>query len=128
MNPVLTAKKLANKIAKEKNLKMKEALLLLAKENHFSDWKSYKNSIDTFWYSKKTPFLTSWFTIHADAKAYQVENGGFILTYKGQYFVVAHEYIDFLGLDSQDSVWKIIDFDVSTANALEKIHQCFPKI
>lgn len=89
---------------------MKDALLLLAKKNHFSDWKSYKNSIDTFWYNKSSPFLTNWFTVHAQAKIYQIENGGFILTYKGQYFVASHDYIDFLGFDSKHEIWKVVDF------------------
>ena len=123
MSSIIQVKEKARKISKNKKIKLKEALFLLAKENDFPDWKSYKNYLDDFWYKKSSPFLNHWFTKHSEARDFQKINGGYLLTYKGQYFVAIKEYIEFLGVDPEDPVWRVINYDVSTANALDKFHQ-----
>ena len=125
MNPILKAKQEAKKISKAEGMKLKDALLALAKEHQFPDWKSYKNSLDTFWYQKSSPFLTQWFIQHSEAHEFRKKNGGFLLTYKGQYFVASSDYIEFLGLDPKDPVWEAIGHDVSSSNALEKFHNYY---
>lgn len=125
MNDVLKAKELARKISKEKKIKLKDALAMIAKENKFDSWKSYKNFLDTFWYQKSSPFLNHWFSTHAEAQAFRQANGGYLLTYKGQYFVASEDYIEFLGLDSHDPIWEAIGFDVSSSNALEKFQNYY---
>ncbi|MFG1492694.1 hypothetical protein [Halobacteriovorax sp. ZH4_bin.1] len=120
MNPVLTAKREAKKFAKLNGIPLKQAQKQLAYQNGYSDWKSYKNRIDTFWYQKSSPFLTHWFAKYSEAKNYQKENGGYLLTFRGQFFVAQKEYILHMGLDPDDSVWELIDFDVSSNNSLEK--------
>jgi len=127
MNLILKAKKKARKISKEKNLKLKDALDVMAKGNNFDSWKSYKNSLDTFWYQKFSPFLNHWFVLHSEAKNFREKNGGYLLTYKGQYFVAAREYIEFIGLDPDDGVWGYINYDVSSSRALEKFKSYYKK-
>jgi hypothetical protein len=123
MKSIIEAKKLAQILSKEKGIKLKQALELLAKENNFSTWKDYKNSLDTFWYEKSSSFLNHWFTQHQEALDYQKQYGGYLLTYKGQYFVASADYIEHLGIDSKHEIWKRIDFDVSSSNALEKVYE-----
>lgn len=127
MNSLLKIKQKARKLAKTKNLKLKDALALIAKENKFEDWKSYKNSLDTFWYQKTSPFLNHWFVRHSEAKEFRNKNGGFLLTFKGQYFVASSEYIEYIGIDPNDTIWESIDYDVSSSNALEKFHTYYKK-
>ncbi len=123
MKSIIEIKKQARALSKEKGIQLKQALELLAKENGFSTWKDYKNSLDTFWYSKSSSFLNHWFTLHREALDYQKEHGGYLLTYKGQYFIASAEYIEHLGIDSKAEVWQRINFDVSNSNALEKIYE-----
>jgi hypothetical protein len=125
MSSLKNAKKDAKKISKSKKLKLKEALDLISKEKGFSNWKNYKDSLDTFWYEKHTPFLNHWFSKHSEASAHREVHGGFLLTYKGQYFVVSHDYIEYIGLDSNDPIWKAIGFDVSSSSALEKFEKYY---
>lgn len=127
MNPIIKAKKYAREISKTQKIQMKEALKVVAKENGFSDWKSYKNSIDTFWYSKFSPFLNHWFVSYSKALTFRKKQGGYLLTYKGQFFVASKNYIEHLGLDPDDNVWKLISYDVSSSNSLEKFFKYFGK-
>lgn len=125
MNDVLKAKEQAKKISKDKKIKLKDALTMIAKENKFDSWKSYKNYLDTFWYQNSSPFLNHWFATHSEAEAFRQTNGGYLLTYKGQYFVASAEYIEFIGLDAQDPIWPSINYDVSSPNALEKFQNYY---
>jgi len=77
--------------------------------------------LDVFWYDQASPFLTQWFTNYKDAKKFRDEKDAYLLTYKGQYFVVDSNYIEFLGLDPEADLWKKINKDVSSAEALEKV-------
>lgn len=120
MNPVLKAKRDAKKFAKLNGIQLKQAQKQLAFQNGYDDWESYKKRIDTFWYRKSSPFLTEWFTSHDEAKSFQSKNSGYLLTYRGQFFVVEREYISHIGYDPDDPVWEVIDFDVSSNNAIEK--------
>jgi hypothetical protein len=125
MNKILKAKEEARKISKKSKLKLKDALVLIAKENQFSDWKSYKDSIDTYWYQSSSPFLNHWFVKHSEAFEFKAKSGGYLLTYKGQYFIASKEYIEFLGLDPDDSVWEAINYDVSSSAALQKFNDYY---
>jgi len=125
MKSIIEAKKHAHFLSKKKGIKLKEALEHIAQENNFSTWKDYKNSLDTFWYKKSSPFLNHWFSLHEEAKEFQKNNSGFLLTYKGQYFVVSDDYIRHFGIDPDAEIWKVIDYDVSPANSFEKFFQYY---
>jgi len=127
MNSIIKAKKEAKQISKNKKVKLKEALEILAKENNYHDWKSYKNSLDTFWYEKGSPILNVWFATHSEASDFREKEGGYLLTYKGQYFVASRDYIEYIGLDPDDSVWAAIKYDVSSSSALEKFQKYYDK-
>lgn len=122
MKSIVDAKKRAKSISKKKNIKLKEALELFSIENNYSSWKDFKDSNDTFWYHKASPFLTQWFTNHKEAQQFQRKTSGFLLTYKGQYFVVDDEYIQFLGIDPEAPVWEKIQRDVSSSEAFDKMY------
>ena len=123
MNPVLLAKKAAKDLARKKSIQLKKALEEVAQTNGHADWKSYKSSIDTFWYPMPSPFLTNWFVTHKEASVYRAQYRGYLLTYKGQFLVVSREYIADLGYDPDAQVWSEIDFDVSSAEALDRFHK-----
>lgn len=127
MKSIIESKKQARIIAKNKNIKLKQALEIIAQENNFPSWKDYKNSLDTFWYSQSSAFLNHWFTSHRDARDHQQKHGGYLLTYQGHYFVASAEYIEHLGINPNADIWKVIDFDVSRSNALEKLYQFLNK-
>lgn len=128
MKALIEAKKLGQILARRQDIKLKDALELVAKENQCDSWKDYKSSLDTFWYKKSSPFLTHWFTVHNEAVNFREREGGYLLTYKGQYFVVDRDYIEFLGLDPDAPVWQVIQYDVSPSNHLEKIYDYLKRI
>ena len=123
MKSIIEFKKQAKILSKEKNVKIKEALETISKQNGFSEWKKFRDSLDTFWYEKSSPFLTKWFTTYADALEHKSDKGGFLLTYKGQYFIVDADYVEFLGIDPRAEIWRNIDNDVSSANAFDKMYE-----
>lgn len=127
MHPILQAKREAKRIAQLNGIKLKQAQKQLAYQNGFSNWESYKKHIDIFWYQKSSPFLTHWFATFDEAKCYQQQNHGYLLTYRGQYLVVDKDYIQYIGFDPDDPVWVIIDFDVSSNNSLEKFFKYHQK-
>lgn len=125
MKQIIEAKKYAHFLSKKKGIKLKEALEYIAKENNFSNWKSYKDSLDTFWYKKSSPFLNHWFSLYLEAKKIQKDNSGFLLTYKGQFFIAPDEYIEHLGIDPQANIWKKINYDINSADSLEKFYKYY---
>jgi len=125
MKSIIEAKKQAKILSKKTGIQLKDALEQIAQQNKFKTWKDYKNSLDTFWYEKASPFLNHWFTIYEDAKNFQKTHSGFLLTYKGQYFVASSDYIQHLGIDPSADIWKRIDYDVSSASSLEKFFEYY---
>ena len=123
MKSIIEFKKQAKILSKEKNVKIKEALEIISKQNGFLDWKAFRNSLDTFWYEKSSPFLTSWFTTHAEAINQKSANGGFLLTYKVKYFISDADYIKYLGIDPEAEIWKVIENYVSSSNSLDKMYE-----
>lgn len=89
------------------DIKLKHALAVIALENNFKSWVALKTQI---------PFviggyLNSWFANYAEAKTYQEKEGGFLLSYKKQFFICESSYIEHLGFDSHDPDWQKIGFD-----------------
>lgn len=128
MKSIIESKKQARILAKQQGIKLKQALEILAHQHQFPDWKSYKNSLDTFWYSQSSAYLNHWFASHKDALMYLEQHQGYLLTYKGDYFVATAEYIEHLGIDPNAEVWKVINYDVSHSNAIEKMYQYLTKV
>lgn len=118
----IEARKRAQSLSKAKAIKLKQGLEMVAKESGFNTWKEYKDSMDTFWYSKASPFLTQWFKSHSEAKEYLSQNGGYLLTFKGDYFIACADYIRFLGLDPDMDLWARVGFDLSSSQSLDKFY------
>ena len=55
--------------------------------------------------------LNRWFTSYKEARVSLEEQGGFLLSYKGQYFITEEEGIRELGLDPSDPNWARIERD-----------------
>lgn len=127
MKEIFESRKQARLLAKQQNIKVKEALKLIARSHGFSSWKSYKDSIDTFWYKGSSAFLNHWFAHYDEAKNFLKSSGGYLLTYKGQYFVATSDYIEYLGFDPEHSIWQVVNFDVSTSASLEKVYNYYLK-
>lgn len=56
-------------------------------------------------------FLNHWFTTYEDARALRDAEGGYLLPFKGQFFVTVAGGIVELGLDPDDSDWARIGWD-----------------
>jgi len=55
--------------------------------------------------------LNRWFTSYTEASSSLASEGGFLLPYKGQFFVTLREGIRELGLDPDDPDWERIGWD-----------------
>jgi hypothetical protein len=55
--------------------------------------------------------LSRWFTTYEEARASQASEGGYLLPYKGHFFVTTSEAIRELGLDPTDPDWARIGWD-----------------
>jgi hypothetical protein len=55
--------------------------------------------------------LNRWFTNYEEARASLDSEGGYLLPYKGHFFVTQSEGIRELGLDPEDSDWELIGWD-----------------
>lgn len=122
MKSIAELKKKARKLSKESNLKLKDALELISQNQNSSSWREYRNKLDTFWYKKSSPFLNLWFSVYEEAKKYKEQSGGYLLTFKGQYFIATEGYIEFLGIDANAEIWKRIGYDVSPSNSFDKMY------
>ncbi len=80
-------------------LKRKHALAVIAFEKGFDSWATLKLQIGLI----KGGFLNHWFSTYAEAKAYQVAAGGFVLPYKKQFFVCETDYLEAIGLSESDA-------------------------
>jgi hypothetical protein len=88
-------------------IKRKDALTVIAIEKGFKSWSELKCQLPFI----RGGFLNQWFKNYEDAKLYLTSNDGFLLPFQNQFFVCDSDYINNLGLDSEDQDWKLIDFD-----------------
>lgn len=128
MNPILRLREQARRLSKQQNLRLKDALNAVAQEQGHPDWKTCKDALDTFWYPKMSAFLNHWFANYKEAQQHQKQFGGYLLTYKGQYFVASEDYVQGLGFDPKDPVWLAVNYDLSSSNSLEKFHRYYGKV
>lgn len=55
--------------------------------------------------------LNRWFRSYEEASASLLSEGGYLLPYKGQFFITLSEGIRELGLDPDDPDWALIGWD-----------------
>jgi hypothetical protein len=63
------------------------------------------------WVTGMAVFLNHWHSDYAQARAQLDAEGGFLLPYRAQYFIVGGEAIRELGLDPDDPDWSRIGWD-----------------
>lgn len=89
------------------NVKLKDALVIIARKHGFKSWTDLKSQLPMI----RGGFLNQWFSHYEEAKSYLQSHQGFLLPYKNQFFICDENYIAFLGLDSKDPDWKLINYD-----------------
>lgn len=98
-------------VARRKRIKHRHALEVIAREAGFKSWKDLIDDHDTAWYPRKNSLITDWFDTYNEARECLEEKGGYLLTFRGRYFIACAEYIEILGLDPDDRLWREIGFD-----------------
>ena len=98
------------------NFKLKHCLEIIALENQYQSWRDFKKNFDKsieddFVEHYIGGFLNHWFPNYQEAKEFQRLRGGFLLPFKSQYFICEADFIEVIGLDSGDQLWREIDFD-----------------
>ena len=92
-------------------VKHKHALEVIAREKEFVSWKALRDAADIVWYPKEGGSLNAWYATYAEARECREKYGGYLLTYRGKYFVCQRRHIESLGLDPADPRWDAIGHD-----------------
>lgn len=101
----------------------KHALEVIAREAGRDDWRSLKARLDKREALRSrggaTPLYPSWahgwthvwYARHAEARRHLERAGGYLLPWRGQFFVAEARYVGALGLDPDDPDWEAIGHD-----------------
>lgn len=100
-------------------IQRKHALAVIALEAGYSSWSELKKHItkspinyrDFFGAPRFGGTLNHWFKTYPAAKEYLRAKGGYLLPFRGQYFVATPDFIQNIGLDQQDPDWQRIGYD-----------------
>lgn len=101
-------------------LQRKHCLAVVARSLGFSNWPALVHFLDgsqhgqfgTVLYPRGAWAYTNiWCAGYQEAKDIQAEGGGFLLGYKQHYFVAQGDFIDMLGLHSDDPDWQLAGRD-----------------
>jgi hypothetical protein len=105
-------------LAHPERVRLKHALALVATEAGFESWLEMKaalerpDNVDQSWYARGMDvFLNRWFRTYEEARRSLDEDGGFLLTYRKQFFICEDAAIPLLGLDPRDPDWERIGWD-----------------
>jgi hypothetical protein len=63
------------------------------------------------WVPRMDAIVNRWFRTYEEARASLQSEGGYLLPYRGQYFVTLREGVRELGLDPDDPDWERIGWD-----------------
>ena len=103
----------------KKRIQLKHALLVVALEEGHPSWRDLKSHVEanalsdlTVMYAKGLEaLLNRWFARYEDARASLEAQGGFLFSYRTQFFVCESEGVRELGLDPRDPDWERIGWD-----------------
>ncbi len=107
-------------LAKPDKVKLKDALNIIAMEQGFSEWCTFKQAVDVnlfidfktfFGRSEFGGFINHWYKSYDEAKLFQQLHGGVLLPYKQHFFVSELNFIERLGFKILDSDWQAIGYD-----------------
>lgn len=113
-HPVFADKTVYWLIEQADKVKLKHAYAVLALENGFANWADFRNKVienDCLYYSSGVAFIHAWFKDYEVAHAYFIKNGGYLLSFWGDYVVCGKEYIDCLGLGDYETQWSNIGYN-----------------
>lgn len=108
-------------LASREHLRRKHALAVVAEEQGFASWNELVRAfearcepldLELFHTPRHSTLINRWFTTHATARASLDELGGYLLSFRAQFFVTESEGIRELGLDPDDPDWAAIGFDL----------------
>lgn len=94
-----------------------EACTVVAREHGHPSWAELLRAAlplehcVTMYVPRMAPFLSRWFADYDEAKASQRAEGGYLLTWRKDFFVTPRDAVRELGLDPDDPDWARIDFD-----------------
>jgi len=111
--PPLSDASVDDLLSEPERVKLKHAQWAVAIEEGHRDWKTLKDAADFFWYPRMSMHLNAWYARYDDARACLDQNGGYLLTHHGKYFVCEAGYVRSLGLDPDDLRWKAIGHDIA---------------
>lgn len=106
--------------------RLRDALHAVARELGFADWEHARqvlsglaapgSDLGGFWHAPRTGILLHiWFSSHEQARAVLQQEGGFLLPYRRQCFIVQAPFIEALGLNPQDASWADAGHDLLAA-------------
>jgi hypothetical protein len=112
--------------------RLRDALHEVAREAGFADWEHARHVLSghaalgedmgSFWHVAGTGILLHiWFSSHAEAQAVLRQEGGFLLPYRRQCFIVQVPFIEALGLDAQHAAWDAIGYDLVAGYGAEAL-------
>lgn len=109
-------------LARPARVRLKHALAVVATEQGAPSWLALVRAFEarsaaqpglpSFHTPRLDSCLNRWFTNHAEALDSLRREGGYLLPFRGQFFVTEAEGILALGLDPDDPDWSAIGFDL----------------
>ena len=111
--PAFSASSVDDLLRDVERVQLKHAQWAVALEEGQRDWKTLKDAADFFWYPRHSAHLNAWYARYDDARACLDQNGGYLLTHHGKYFVCEAGYVRSLGLDPDDPRWTAVGYDVA---------------
>jgi hypothetical protein len=122
--PQFSGLSLEELIAVRDKVRRKHALAVIAAERGFSSWVAFKDhchpqqpeastkfDCTSFFGSPRGAFLNRWFADYGQAKDSLANGGGFLFSYRDQYFICESGFIEALGLDAEDPDWQRIGWN-----------------
>lgn len=88
-----------------KDIQLKDAFDIIAKASGFKSWREMKELFEAtehFCPKGSTARWKIWFKNYDEAKAQLKSVEGFLLPYRDHYFICDRDYIEFLGISSDD--------------------------
>ncbi len=97
------------------SIQLKHTLAVIANEYGFNDWTRLKNYFTLTGLTQFEPnggaFFNQWFSNYKEAKQILLQSGGYLLPYKNQFFICESGYIEYIGLDKDDTDWTAINYN-----------------
>ena len=124
-------------VASGELVRRKHALAAVAAERGFSSWAAFKEHCNperprtatafdasVLFKGPRSTFLNRWFVDYGQAKSSLAKGGGYLFSYRDQYFICEAGFIESLELDPHDPDWEKIGWNCvepADARAWERI-------